>query len=737
MVSAKQLKALISRTYIIAIGVIALLTTIFFAYNYYQLQSLNLQPTVINIAGKQRMLSQRIALLHTAIFYQPVEAKRQPLKQELEELAILFANNHARLVGKAAFADGSYNTLSDDIEIHYFGARQPLDIQVKLFAERALRIAQSRPGTPIPPPPTYDELKELLGQLDASVLLFERSLTSAIASNRQFSFIVYLLILSAMLLSVFKLFKPLETLVFKHYREATEARFDASQQRQEASSAAKAKAQFLTRMSHELRSPIAAVIGALELLPHRPDKQADLISKAESSCYRLLDLSSNLIASMSEAETQPTFRVDTFDLIQVIDDTVGPFVCQTRDKGLDLTIKCAETLPRFVCGPAEAISRALKNILDNAIKYTESGEISIKVAVKPERRQWLLRITVSDTGPGIGEAEQETIFKPFVQGQNAKDNHIGGMGIGLSVARQCITSHGGSLTAENRHLRGSRFVLSIPLKAAATKSDRAAQASTAKARFAIIDDMEISRLHLANIITELGFEVDTFASGTELLTRQNNISQYQGLILDYFMPGLSGAELSANLQSMYADAVPPIIFVSATPAIANLARNTRLPVWQTFVKPIDQERFADAVRHLAAEAPSPSTVSRASILVVEDEPVNRELMHNMLTTMHYEVKTAATGEEALTLCQRQQFDVILLDINLPDFSGTDVARRLRQQGSAAKMVAVTANAFESDKQATRAAHIRYHLVKPVSYQELQNTIRQALLTDYTDVATRA
>ncbi|WP_137165781.1 response regulator [Salinimonas lutimaris] len=727
MVSAKQLRALISRTYIIAIGVIALLTTIFFAYNHYLLQSLDLQPTVINIAGKQRMLSQRIALLHTSIYYESNEAKRRPLKNELKALALMLATDHERLIGSKAFDDGSHNRLTNELDAHYFGDRQPLDIQVKLFAERAVRIAESRPNTPIPPPPTYEELKELLSMLDTSVRLFEQNLTNAITDNRQFSFMVYLLILTAMLLSVFKLFKPLENLVFKHYREATDARFDASRQRAQASAAAKAKAEFLTRMSHELRSPLAAVIGALELLPHSQTRQADLISKAEHSCYRLLHLSGNLIDSMSDSESHPTSGVDTFDLVKVIDDAVGPFVYQARQKELHLSIKCQGTLPRFVCGPAEAISKALKNLVDNAIKYTEFGEVIIKVSVKPERRRLALRITVSDTGPGIPEAEQDTIFNPFVQGQYAADHHISGMGIGLSVARHQITSHGGSLTVEGRQIRGSRFVLTMPLKEAAPLATRPQSTPVGTVRFAIIDDMEISRLHLANIITGLGYEVDTFASGTELLTRQDNISQYKALILDFFMPGLSGAELSANLQTMYADAVPPIIFVSATPAIANLASHTRLPVWQTFVKPIDQERFADAIRHLATDTQPVQTTRQASVLIVEDEPINRELMQNMLTTMNFNIKAAANGEEALTLCQRQQFDVILLDINLPDFSGIEVARRLRQQGCAATMVAVTANAFETDKEATRAAHIRYHLVKPVSYQELYNTIRQALL----------
>lgn len=729
MVSAKQLRALISRTYIIAIGVIALLTTIFFAYNHYLLQSLDLQPTVINIAGKQRMLSQRIALLHTSIYYQPNEAKRRPLKNELKTLAMMLSTDHERLIGSKAFEGGSYNRLTNDLEAHYFGDRQPLDIQVKLFAERAIRIAESRPGTPIPPPPTYAELKELLNMLDTSVQLFEQNLTSAIADNRHFSFVVYLLILTAMLLSVFKLFKPLENLVFKHFREATDARFDANRQRAQASAAAKAKAEFLTRMSHELRSPLAAIIGALELLPHSQDKQVDLISKAEHACYRLLHLSGNLIDSMSDSENHPTSPVDTFDLIMVIDDAVGPFAYQARQKALTLSITCQDTLPRFVCGPAEAISKALKNLLDNAIKYTEFGEIIVEVSVKPARRRLTLSITVTDTGPGIPEAEQDTIFKPFVQGQYAIDHRISGMGIGLSVARHQVTSHGGSLTVENQQIRGSRFVLTMPLKEAAPLTTRPQSPPASTAKFAVIDDMEISRLHLANIITSQGYEVDTFASGTELLTRQDNISQYQALILDFFMPGLSGAELSANLQTMYADAVPPIIFVSATPAIANLTRHSRLPVWQTFVKPIDQERFADAIRHLATDAKPLQSTRRASVLVVEDEPINRELMQDMLITMNYDIKVAANGEEALILCQRQQFDIILLDINLPDFSGIEVARRLRQQGCAATMIAVTGNAFETDKEATRAAHIRYHLVKPVSYQELQNTIRQALLPD--------
>ena len=190
---------------------------------------------------------------------------------------------------------------------------------------------------------------------------------------------------------------------------------------------------------------------------------------------------------------------------------------------------------------------------------------------------------------------------------------------------------------------------------------------------------------------------------------------------------MNGLELVRTLKAIFGERVPPVIVLSATPDIANIIANSELPIYQSFVKPIDRNRFVDALHHLtASNARVVETTKKANVLLVEDEPINAEMVEYMLQCMGHEVTVSYTGDDAIIRVSENAFDCVLLDINLQDMNGLEVAKIMKEGHPDLPIIALTANAHRSDKEASLQAGIRYHLVKPVTFQELKNTLRLAL-----------
>jgi CheY-like chemotaxis protein len=189
------------------------------------------------------------------------------------------------------------------------------------------------------------------------------------------------------------------------------------------------------------------------------------------------------------------------------------------------------------------------------------------------------------------------------------------------------------------------------------------------------------------------------------------------------MPGMTGLELVKTLSAIYGKRMPPVIVLSATPDIASIISNSDLPIYQSFVKPIDKQRLIDALENVTInKSRAPMVMKKASILVVEDEPINAEMVEHMLRCMGHTVTVCYNGDDAIISANEKAFDCVLLDINLPDMNGLEVAKILRERHPQMPIIALTANAQRDDKEASRHAGIRYHLVKPVTFQELKNTL---------------
>ncbi len=482
--------------------------------------------------------------------------------------------------------------------------------------------------------------------------------------------------------------------------------------------------EFLQLISHEFRAPISAIISALELIPNMEEQRSRLIQQAEQSSYRLLNLTNNLADVLSNY-SEDDLHFSEVDLISLLDECISPFSVRLKDKKIEFNMHCSHSVPHFAETDPVALSKVVVNILDNAVKFTANGLIDVTVTTLVKNQGIFLVIIISDTGIGIDETTQKRMFERFYRGEHSTGQRFPGAGIGLSVAKRSIDKLGGALQVTSTVGVGSEFKILLPLKP--VDELPVTNATPSNAIFAVVDDLEISRLHLQSIITKEGFSARTFSSGANLLNLHEEILQFSGIIADLYMPGMNGLELVKTLQAIFGERVPPVIVLSATPDIANIIANSELPIYQSFVKPIDRNRFVDALHHLtASNAKTIESSKKANVLVVEDEPINAEMVEYMLQCMGHEVTVSYTGDDAISRVNENAFDCVLLDINLPDINGLEVAKIMKEGHPDLPIIALTANAHRNDKEASLRAGVRYHLVKPVTFQELKNTLRLAL-----------
>ena len=482
--------------------------------------------------------------------------------------------------------------------------------------------------------------------------------------------------------------------------------------------------EFLQLISHEFRAPISAIISALELIPNMEEQRSRLIQQAEQSSYRLLNLTNNLADVLSNY-SEDDLHFSEVDLISLLDECISPFSVRVKDKKIEFNMHCSHSVPHFAETDPVALSKVVVNILDNAVKFTANGLIDVTVTTLVKNQGIFLVIIISDTGIGIDETTQKRMFERFYRGEHSTGQRFPGAGIGLSVAKRSIDKLGGALQVTSTVGVGSEFKILLPLKP--VDELPVTNATPSNAIFAVVDDLEISRLHLQSIITKEGFSARSFSSGANLLNLHEEILQFSGIIADLYMPGMNGLELVKTLQAIFGERVPPVIVLSATPDIANIIANSELPIYQSFVKPIDRNRFVDALHHLtASNAKTIESSKKANVLVVEDEPINAEMVEYMLQCMGHEVTVSYTGDDAISRVNENAFDCVLLDINLPDINGLEVAKIMKEGHPDLPIIALTANAHRNDKEASLRAGVRYHLVKPVTFQELKNTLRLAL-----------
>jgi signal transduction histidine kinase/CheY-like chemotaxis protein/ligand-binding sensor domain-containing protein len=518
----------------------------------------------------------------------------------------------------------------------------------------------------------------------------------------------------------------------------------------EAVAASQTKSQFLANMSHEIRTPMNGVMGmiALTLDSELNQDQKLCLEMAHSSATALLGLINNILdfskIEAGKIELDPL----EFDLREFLEETTCVHAVQAYQRKLELLLDMAPEVPSRVVADRMRLGQVLTNLIGNALKFTERGEIVVTASNgTAEAGKHNLTFSVRDTGIGMAAEQCERIFQPFSQADASTTRRFGGTGLGLTISASLVKLMGGRLGVESRPGEGSTFHFTICLgastSAAATPTAETVAPAGERRRVLIADDSPTCRQILVRLLRRWGLEAVEAADGMEALelVRASVPGSFRAVLLDAEMPGASGWEVAERIAGE-PDATP-VIVMAPIPArrkqVPGVAAVVAKPVssrdlWQALG--IGAARRAPAVGAETGPVASLAAAQRdrnpegLRILLAEDNPVNQLFARRLLEKDGHQVTLAMNGEAALRASEEQSFDVILMDVQMPVMDGLEAARRVRGRergtGSHIPIVAMTAHALSSDREVCLEAGMDGYVSKPVDPRELFAAIRAAI-----------
>lgn len=510
-----------------------------------------------------------------------------------------------------------------------------------------------------------------------------------------------------------------------------------------AEKATKAKSEFLANMSHEIRTPMNAIIGFGDLLSRMKlnDKQADYVDKIVKSSKNLLGIINDILDFSKIEAGRLDFEEIPFSLEEVLNDMSDVVSMKAYNKGIEFTIFKEKKVPNMLIGDPQRLYQILLNLTNNAIKFTDTGEVVVKISLlEGSGNQNLLKFEVEDTGIGMSEEQLQKLFKAFSQADTSITRKYGGTGLGLTITRNLCNMMGGTITVSSLYEQGSCFTIVLPFKSVEQEKNvsRIIPDAFSDLKLAVVEDNYTATEVYKNYLEDFPNTVFYYSNAESFLKAYPN-KKFNMIIMDYQLPGKNGIDAWKSVKELSGESKPKIIMATAygKEQIIEEAKASGINIilmkpitystlFDAIIRSLDGEQYVSKTYSKVKELPQIRNLKGIRILLVEDNEINQQVAVENLEEIGLNTDVADNGEIAIEMIKNSEinYDIVLMDIQMPVMDGITATRALRKLYSPEELpiVALTADVMKDTVQRTIENGMQAHVPKPIDFSNLLQII---------------